>query len=157
MPKEKSAGAIIYRKESGNVYYLLLHYPGINRKGGHWEFAKGHIENNEAEEAAAIREIKEETGISDVKILPGFKKYIKYFFKKNKKFAKKESGKPENKSAWIFKLVAFFIAETNAKEVSLSSEHTEFLWLSFNEAYKKVTYKNSKELLKEANNFLINN
>jgi len=154
MPKEKSAGAIIFRKDSGNIYYLLLHYPGINRKGGHWEFAKGHIENNEAEEMAAI---KEETGISDIKILPGFKKYIKYFFKKNKKVEKKEVKNAKEKSDWIFKLVAFFIAETKTKEISLSPEHTGFLWLLFDEAYKKVTYKNSKELLREANNFLISN
>ncbi len=156
MPREKSAGAIIFRRESGNVYFLLLHYPGINRKGGHWEFAKGHIENNEAEEIAAIREIKEETGISDVQILSGFKKYIKYFFKKNKKFLKKETEKSGKKSAWIFKLVAFFIAETKTKEVNLSPEHTDFLWLPFDEAHKKVTYKNSKELLREANDFLRN-
>jgi 8-oxo-dGTP pyrophosphatase MutT (NUDIX family) len=154
MPKEKSAGAIIFRKESGNIYYLLLHYPGINRKGGHWEFAKGHIENNEAEEITAIREIKEETGISDVIILPGFKKYIKYFFKKNKNISNGQTEKHAKKSAWIFKLVTFFIAETKTKEVNLSPEHTDFLWLLFDEAYKKVTYKNSKELLKEANDFL---
>jgi len=42
MPKEKSAGAIILRKEDNKIYYLLLHY-----HSGHWEFPKGHIEGKE--------------------------------------------------------------------------------------------------------------
>jgi len=159
MPRENSAGVIIFRKEKGKIYYLLLHYPAVNRKGGHWEFTKGHIENNETEEDAARRETKEETGISDVKILPGFKEYIKYFFKKNPKITrnripeKVDSNKKPSK--WIFKLVVFFIAETKAKEVRLSEEHTGFIWLTINEAIKKTTYKNSKELLKKANDFIV--
>jgi len=156
MAREKSAGVIIFRRELGNIYYLLLHYPGINRKGGHWEFSKGHIENNESEEAAARRETEEETGIKDIDILPGFKHYIKYFFRKNPQ-KKPEPNKSKNnkKSSWIFKLVVFFIAETKTKEVNLSHEHTEFVWLPIEEAIKKTTYKNSKELLKKANEFII--
>ena len=55
MPREKSAGAIIFRKENNIIYYLLLHYPSLNRKGGHWEFAKGHIEAGESDEDFAKR------------------------------------------------------------------------------------------------------
>ena len=59
MPKEKSAGAIIYRKESVDtaqgkkykIYFLLLHY-----FSGHWEFPKGHIEKDETEEETLKRE-----------------------------------------------------------------------------------------------------
>jgi len=157
VPREKSAGVIIFRKEGGKIYYLLLHYPGINRKGGHWEFTKGHIEKDETEEAAARRETMEETGISDIKILPGFKEYIKYFFRQN---IKKEPISPKYKNSkrasWIFKLVVFFVAETQSKDVKLSPEHIEFAWLPFEDAVKKTTYKNSKELLKKVNNFLSN-
>jgi len=142
MPKEKSAGAIVYRIENGKPYYLLLHYPSLNRKGGHWEFPKGHIEVNENEEETVLRETAEETGINDLKIIPGFKKYIKYFFKKY-----------EDKR-WVFKLVAFFVAETQTKEIKLSPEHIGFVWLPIEEAIKKTTFKNSKLLLREANNFI---
>jgi len=156
MPREKSAGVIIFRKEEGKIYYLLLHYPGINRKGGHWEFTKGHIENNETEEIAARRETMEETGISDIKILPGFKEYIKYFFRQNyKKEPIPLKTSNNKKTAWIFKLVVFFVAQTQTKEVKLSPEHVNYVWLPIEEAIKKTTYKNSKELLKKANNFLI--
>ena len=58
MPVERSAGAIIFRKEKGNIYYLLLHY-----EAGHWDFPKGNIEKGEKSEETAQREIKEETGL----------------------------------------------------------------------------------------------
>jgi 8-oxo-dGTP pyrophosphatase MutT (NUDIX family) len=148
MPREKSAGAIIYRKEDGKIYYLLLHYPGINRKGGHWEFAKGHIEEGEDYFKTVKREVAEETGLKDIRIIPGFKEHIKYFFKQ-----KKVSG--DKKTAWIFKLVTFFVAETKTKEIKLSPEHIGFVWLPYEEALKKITYKNSKDLFKRVNEFII--
>lgn len=157
MPREKSAGAIIYRidkDDRGNSvpHYLLLHYPSLNRKGGHWEFAKGHIEKNESEIDALRREVAEETGLADIKIIPGFKKYIKYFFRPYQDNLVKK-GKKE-KTKWIFKLVVFFIAETKTKNIKLSPEHIGFLWLPIDEAIKKTTFKNSKELLKKADEFI---
>ncbi len=153
MPREKSAGAIIFRREAGSVYYLLLHYPSLNRKGGHWEFPKGHVEEGENEEQTMRREVKEETGITDLKVIVGFKKYIKYFFRKYKDKTLKPNKK-ETKTQWIFKLVVFFIAETKTKNVKLSHEHKGFAWLPIEEAIKKTTFKNSKVLLKEADDFI---
>jgi len=138
-------------QRNGIPYYLLLHY-----FSGHWEFPKGHIEKGETEEETVKREIFEETGINDIKIIPGFKKYIKYFFRQYKD---KVSGYPlgqdrkAGKTPWVFKLVVFFIAETKTKEVKISSEHKGFLWLPIEEAIKKTTFKNSKILLKEADDF----
>jgi len=154
MPKEKSAGAIIFRRDSGINYYLLLHYPSKNRKGGHWEFPKGHIEGEESEEETVKRELAEETGISDIKIIPGFKKYIKYFFRQYKENIAEEDRKTR-KTSWVFKLVVFFIAETKTKEIKISSEHIGFAWLPIEEAIKKTTFKNSKKLLKEADDFIV--
>jgi len=154
MSREKSAGAIVFRKENGINYYLLLHYPSRNKKGGHWEFSKGHVESGEDDETTMKRELEEETGIKDVKVIPGFKKYIKYFFRQYPEKAV-ESHKKNNKTPWVFKLVTFFIAETNTKEVTLSEEHTGFDWLPIEEAIKKTTFKNSKKLLKEVDDFLM--
>ncbi len=150
MPREKSAGAIIFREQEGKKYYLLLHYPGVNRKGGHWEFAKGHIEDGEDEEQAVKRETEEETGIKNLKLIPGFKKYIKYFFRANYGL----EGEARKKAPWIFKLVVFYIAKTNTQQIKLSKEHDDFAWLLYQEAVKKITYKNSKELFKKAYEYL---
>ena len=150
MPREKSAGAIIFRKEDGINYYLLLHYtPSGKGKRGQWGFAKGHVEQGETEIQTAKREIFEETGIKDLKFIPGFKRLEKYFFKKSYGL----EGEARKKAPWVFKLVVFFLAETKSKEVKISDEHIGFVWLPIAEAIKKTTFKNSKELLKEADNF----
>jgi 8-oxo-dGTP pyrophosphatase MutT (NUDIX family) len=146
MPMENSAGAIIFRMIDGVPHYLLLHYPS-----GHWEFAKGHIEKRENFEKTVRREVEEETGIRDLKIIPGFKEYSKYFFKKSYNLSSEE----KKKAPWVFKLVLFLLAETKTKDVKISKEHKGFLWLPFNDAVKKVTFKNAKVLLKKANDFVI--
>ena len=151
MPREKSAGAIIFRRESGNIHYLLLHYPS-----GHWEFPKGHVEQGESEEETVKRETFEETGINDLEIIPGFKKYIKYFFRQYKEKVP-EAERKKGKIPWVFKLVVFFIAETKMKEIKISHEHKGFLWLPIDEAIKKTTFKNSKLLLKTADNYILKN
>lgn len=135
MTKEKSAGAVIFRKEGNKIYYLLLHY-----ELGHWDFAKGHIEKGESEIEALLREIEEETGIKDVRLVKGFKKKISYSYKlKNKD---------------IFKTVVFYLAKTQSKKVKLSFEHIGFKWLLFKQAYEKATFDNAKNILKKANNYI---
>lgn len=151
MPQEKSSGAIIFRMENGTPCYLLLKYmPSEEGRRGQWGFAKGHIEEGESEEETAKREIFEETGIDDLQITPGFKESEKYFFKRVYGL----EGEARKNAPWIFKMVTFFLAETKIKDIKISHEHSDFLWLPFEEALKKITHKNSKELLKLANDFL---
>lgn len=146
MPKEESAGAIIYILKNNVPHYLLLHYPS-----GHWEFAKGHIEEGENPEQAALREIKEETGLTDVVLIPGFKEHAKYFFKKSYDLV----GEAKKKAPWVFKLVTFYLGSTQNENVVISQEHRGFLWLPYEDAVKKLTFKNAKALLKKANDFVL--
>jgi len=145
MPRENSAGAIIFKKIEGESHYLLLRYPSR-----HWEFAKGHIEKGESIEQTVIREVEEETNIKDLKIMPGFKEYSKYFFKKSYHL----KGEAKKKAPWVFKLVTFLLAETKTEEVKISKEHIGFVWLPYEEAVKKTTFKNAKDLLKKAHKFI---
>ena len=143
MPAEKSAGAIIFYKGKP-IEYLLLHYPsGSRTKKDYWDFPKGHIEENEEETDTVLREVKEETGLDDIKITEGFKTSIEYFFK------------AEGKT--IFKTVAFYLAETKNKEIKISSEHTAYEWLSYKQALERLKFQNAKEILEKANEFLIKN
>ncbi len=135
MPMEKSAGAIIFRKEEGKTYYLLLHY-----ESGHWGFPKGHIEKGEKPIDTAKREVKEETGLEDIKIIDGFKERIKYFFK--------------DKGQNVMKIVTFFLAETETKKIKISFEHSGYQWLPYQKALEKLTFQNAKEILKKAHDLL---
>ena len=143
MPFEKSAGAVVFRKEGGKIYYLLLHY-----EMGHWGFPKGNIEKGESLEQTVRREVKEETGIEDIEILNGFKEWIKYFYKLTPRQNKFGAGQ-EAKN--IFKIVTYFLAEAKTTEVKISWEHTGFEWLLYKEALNRLAFKNSKEILKKAN------
>jgi 8-oxo-dGTP pyrophosphatase MutT (NUDIX family) len=136
MPAETSCGAIIFNQVQGTRKYLLLHY-----ESGHWDFVKGHKEKNETDFDTVIRETKEETGIEDLKFINGFKERITYFYKT-----------PEGKTS--FKQVFFYLAETKTTNIKLSFEHIGFEWLSFEDAYNKLTYDNAKQLLKKAESFL---
>jgi bis(5'-nucleosidyl)-tetraphosphatase len=136
MKKEKSAGAIVFRKRK-EIQYLLLHY-----EAGHWDFPKGNIEKGETEQQTLKREIKEETGISDITIIPGFQESFQYYYKL-RDLIKKE--------------VVFYLARTDAEEVKISFEHVGFVWLSYDKAKNKLTYKNAKEILEKADKFLTEN
>jgi len=136
MAVEKSAGAVIFKKENDSILFLLIQYGH-----GHWGFPRGLIEKGEEIEETAKREIKEETGIEDLEFLPGFKETSKFFFK----------HKNEN----VLKFVTYFLAKTNEKEITLSYEHKDFAWLPFQKAQEKLTFKKAKEVLKKANNFLL--
>lgn len=131
---ERSRGAVIFRKRDNVILYLLLHYPS-----GHWDFVKGNVEKGESDKETVRREAKEEAGL-DVEIVPGFKKRITYFYKKEDKPISKE--------------VIFYVALAKNSRVKLSYEHLGFKWLPFKDALELITYKNSKDVLKKANDFL---
>ena len=135
MIEEKSAGATIYRENSNEVFFLLLNYPS-----GHWDFVKGKIEKNESPQKTTIRETGEETGISDLEFVNGFEEKIEYNFQYDNNL--------------IHKQVIFFLAKTNTKNVNLSHEHLDFIWLDYENALKKITYENSKKILVKAKKLL---
>jgi len=141
MPVEKSAGAVIFRRDGNKIYYLLLHYSS-NAKAPreYWDFPKGHIEKGEKIEETVKREIEEETGLKDMKFVEGFKEWIKYFFK--------------HKGKNVFKIVTFLLAEAETEEVKISPEHIGYKWLPYKEALKQLKFKNAREILKKANDFL---
>ena len=133
MLKEHSAGIVLYRSDdnSSNLI-LLLHYGN-----GHWDFPKGNIEVNETQIQAAVRELEEETGINRFRLVPGFKETLVYNYKK--------------KSAQVAKTVTFYLGITTISKVVLSSEHIGYVWLTYQESVKILTYDNAKNLLTQAN------
>ena len=134
MKIERSAGAIVFIMEKEPIY-LLLHY-----EAKHWDFPKGNIEKGETDQETVKREIEEETGIKDIEIIKDFKEKIQYYFK--------------FEGELINKTVIFYLAKTKTKEVKLSFEHIGSTWLPYDKAIEQLTFKNAKEILKKANDFL---
>jgi bis(5'-nucleosidyl)-tetraphosphatase len=131
---EKSCGAVVYANNS-EVKYLLLRY-----EAGHWDFVKGNVEEGESEKETALRELKEETGIDDARFVGGFREKISYFYKRQ--------------GATVYKEVVFFLTEAKNTNVRLSFEHVAFDWLTYEEAMRKLTFKNARDVLQRARDFL---
>ena len=130
--KHLSAGIVTFRKVNGKFYFLLLKYPQ-----GHIEFPKGHLEANDKDiKQAAIRELEEETGVTDPRFLDGFYQEIEYEY--------------EEDQQKHFKKVCFFLAEVFDDQLSISHEHTEIFWAEYDEALKLVTFENARSLLLNA-------
>jgi bis(5'-nucleosidyl)-tetraphosphatase len=139
MYDEISAGAVLHlMDENFEINYLILNY-----SYGHWDFPKGNIESGETEIDTIKREVMEETGIMDIKLIEGFRQQISYKYRK--------------KSKLVHKTVIYYLAETKSNKVVLSFEHVNFAWLNFDDALNKLSFDNSKKVLKNAKEFLSNN
>ncbi len=129
---ETSCGFILMNYDS----ILLLQYPQ-----GHWSFPKGHIEEGDSDHfATAKRELLEETGISKVSIIDGWMSKTEYSF-----FSK---GTP------VTKQVFWYLANTDELNVKLSHEHTNYMWVNFDEASEQLTFDQEVNLLTSAKSFL---
>jgi len=134
---------VTYRinKETKLQEYLLLkrklHWRG-------WEFPKGGIEKNENLFAAAKREFKEETNLKAIKI----KKFnVSGKFKYNKILS--------DRPGYIGQTYQLFSVEVKAGRVKLDKkEHSTYVWLPYEKAIKKLTYKTQKKCLRIVNNYL---
>lgn len=130
MKKEKSCGAVVFREDEKK--YLIIH-----QVKGHFSFPKGHIEKKETEKKTAIREVKEETGI-DIVIEREEKYSITYSPKEN-----------------VVKDVFYFIARPlNYDFFPQEEEVIDCMWLTYDEAYKKITYDDDKKILMWAKNII---
>ena len=131
MIEETSAGIVLFRKENSKNLFLLLNYPS-----GHWDFVKGKMEKGETTHETAIRETKEETEITDITFLENFEEWIAYNF--------------QYQGELVQKKVVFFLAETKTKEVEISHEHLDYIWVDYNTAMEKTTFDNAKTVLTRA-------
>lgn len=135
MLREKSCGAVVFIKSGDFTKYLLLNYAG-----GHWDFVKGNVEPNEGEKETVVRELREETSITDAEFIDGFKETIAYFYRRQ--------------GLTVHKEVVFFIMESHTEEVKLSFEHVGGIWLDYKHAMEKLTFKNARDVLTKAHDFL---
>jgi 8-oxo-dGTP pyrophosphatase MutT (NUDIX family) len=140
---EKSVGCVVYRREGNTTLFLLVQY-----RSWQWDFPKGHVEEGESEDQTLRREVFEETGIEDLKILPNFRTSVRYFYVA--KGNEKNEREKENKGIYIFKNAVYFVAETSQSDVRIDFENKDFAWLTFEDAYSKIKNSGSKKVISMA-------
>jgi 8-oxo-dGTP pyrophosphatase MutT (NUDIX family) len=128
---ERSAGGLVLRRERGSYSGLLIgrSTPRI------WSLPKGHIESNESIEAAALREVQEETGIEATIIVK--LSDIRYWFYANKM---KHS-----------KIVHFFLMRyVGGAPTPQEGEVDEVIWVKLDEMPEMLTHVNERRLIEIA-------
>ncbi|MCZ2466320.1 bis(5'-nucleosyl)-tetraphosphatase [Limosilactobacillus vaginalis] len=135
MAIEITSGAVVYRKNNGEIEYLLLE---SQNKGHFWGFPKGHVEGNETLEETAKREIKEETQL----VLPidtSFHVYTEYDL---------PSGNRKQMTLYTADL-------TQSEDIHLQAEEIKNCgWFNYADARERLTYDNLKQLLDQVNDHL---
>ena len=125
---ETSCGVVLVNL--GSV--LLLQYPQ-----GHWGFPKGHYEAEDGNyQNTALRELEEETGVSEARLIEDWRMRTEYSFTRKGKV--------------VLKQVYWFIAETDEYDIALSHEHRNYMWIGWDEAEVQLTFEQSQTILRGA-------
>jgi len=133
--KLTSAGVIVYRMNTNNKreYLIVCHH-----NGGHWDMPKGKVEAEETLLQAALRELAEETGITNVTIDPDFQASCSFDMRNS----------DDNE---VHKTVFFFLGHiADDKPVILSDEHTDYAWATIEQCFTQLTYLNAQQIIAAA-------
>lgn len=140
--RETSAGGVVFRmvassEGSGARPLFLL----IRDSYRNWGFPKGHVEDGELAEVAALREVAEETGLRGMS-LRGPVETIDWYFR--------------FRGGLIHKVCHFFLMETDQAETSPQRAEgiTACRWAVYEEARQVVSYANAREVLRRANEMI---
>lgn len=130
--EETSAGGVVFRHVDGGPVFLLIRDSYRN-----WGFPKGHLEPNEPPEAAALREVQEETGLAAL-ALRGSIDTIDWYFR--------------FRGRLIHKVCHFYLMESAVAATSPQREEgiTACRWVSLGDALRLISYENARGVLQRA-------
>jgi 8-oxo-dGTP pyrophosphatase MutT (NUDIX family) len=130
---EYSSGGVVYRKVGDDAYDVAIVY---RKRHDDWSLPKGHIEEGETKEVAALREVKEEAGL-DARIAEPLGGIVYFYRRRN--------------GDLVRKTVYHFLMEATAGEFpSPTWEITESRWVPITEAQTLLSYKNDAGVVAKA-------
>jgi dATP pyrophosphohydrolase len=129
--------AYVFIKTKSGLKYLLLKRAEEKIYGGLWQCVTGKIEADEPAWKTAVRELKEETGLTPINMFVA--DHVSQFYEANKN---------------RMNLIPVFGIEVDSDEVKLSDEHSKFVWADFDFAFKKLVWRGQKDGLFSVNNML---
>jgi bis(5'-nucleosidyl)-tetraphosphatase len=134
---ERSIGAIIKHHTDGAFEDMLFQCRSefllLKNRRGFWGFPQGHKEKGESEIQTLIREVLEETGITNINIRSYIGKIHYSYFRSDGMKSEKE--------------VSFYFALTPNRNVEISSEHYEFRWAPFIDALCMLRHEQLKLIM----------
>lgn len=137
--KDQSYGVVPVFKNGDDFQFLLIHHAG-----GHWAFPKGHSIGDETPVETAQRELFEETGVKNCKILENISFEERYSF--------------ENEDKLYDKVVTYFLGFVPDKETTTPSdfkkEIPDIKWVGYEDGLNFLTYATAKEILRKAYDLL---
>ena len=135
--QEVSAGGVVFRVCDGRPLFLLIRDSYKN-----WGFPKGHLEPGEMPDAAALREVGEETGLADVG-LRGAIETIDWYFR--------------FRGRLIHKVCYFYLMETASEATCPQRAEgiTACRWARYEEAVRLVSYANARVVLQRAHDMVV--
>jgi 8-oxo-dGTP diphosphatase len=130
--QETSAGGVVFRIEDGRPLFLLIRDSYDN-----WGFPKGHVEQDEAPESAAVREVQEETGLRELRLREPVET-IDWYFRFRRRL--------------VHKMCHFYLMESCSAATSPQRDEgiTECSWLPLEEALERISYANARAVLERA-------
>lgn len=130
-----SAGAIILREVDGVLKIALAHHPRATKT---WVLPKGHVEEGESLEQAALREIYEESGLDNVQLIKHLGTILRESLKSN--------GDIEQKTIHFY--LAYALSNSHS-QAPTDARFIEVGWFSPTEAIALLPYENEQAFLRE--------
>jgi 8-oxo-dGTP pyrophosphatase MutT (NUDIX family) len=140
MRREFSAGGLLVRRLRGRWYVAAIRPRG--KPEGVWALPKGLIDRDESSEAAALREVREETGAEGRPLRKlGDVRYVYT-----------QSWEGPGRGERVFKVVSFFLVRWTKGALAPQHGHEveEAKWLPLEDAPRLLAYKGEREMADKA-------
>jgi 8-oxo-dGTP pyrophosphatase MutT (NUDIX family) len=140
--REYSAGGTVFKKKGNQIVWLIIQPSAKDQpwRQGRWQLPKGWIDEGETSQQAAIREVKEEGGV-EAEVIEKIDRINIFFYN-------------EDKQRVVKNIVFFLMKYQGGREKDHGPETEKAVWLSFDPAWERLTFKSERKILEKARKIL---